>query len=480
MKRKWLQSLLLLIAPVIWTQQQCMASNPDSLYRLGAKYFDKQPAGKNLLKAKTYLLSAVQGNCTNNVMAMAMLGDIYSKQAKSRADVDSAVYCYSRAMDGNSSAAYYGMGMLYYHGLFSVAQDFSKAAACFYKGMALGNPNCKNMVAFCLYKGLNQKQDYDSAFLLYHQVSLQVRHRNAMYFLGLLYRNGYGTQRNIDSATYWLTQSAHLGYLPAKGELASISPENPIEPIAPPAEKTAFESNAAYRRIKHNMSAKSLPGTYSGYAIRYDWSGKHVLGVFPLRVVFNNNEGDIKGMWIEEQHDTANIDAIFTDSSLNFNDTRYTKWDHYATAHNKKEAMQFVNARLNLLQQPDSLYITGNVQLYDLERGVPGRPMYVHLSRASTIADKNEGAVASLMVIKASPNPFQDRIRVQFSLQNTKRVTLSLTDIQGKLLATDDAGLLAPGTYQHDMPISDKIAAGSYLLIVNTGDLVKQVILIKK
>ncbi|MGZ2975548.1 hypothetical protein AAER07_11425, partial [Pseudomonas aeruginosa] len=67
------------------------------------------------------------------------------------------------------------------------------------------------------------KQDYDMAYQLFKS-SANLNIPNAMFFLGLCYRNGYGTIKSADSANYWLKASANKGYLRAKYELDRDTP----------------------------------------------------------------------------------------------------------------------------------------------------------------------------------------------------------------------------------------------------------------
>jgi hypothetical protein len=309
---------------------------------------------------------------------------------------------------------------------------------------------------------------------LYSQLATQAKDIKAMYFLGNFYRNGYGTARNADSAKYWLKLAADADLGEAKHELNKADPENPEEPIVTPTEEQTSVHNNIYRRIKHNMPPEALPGLYAGYVIRYDWSGKHVLSVFPVQASFKGMGENVTGIWIEGQ-DTAKISAVFTDSNLLFKDTKYKKVDHYSGK--KHDPVQFKNARLDLLMQPDSLYITGNLQLYDLKRHLPGRPMYVHLSRVAAPAMLTK--VNNPLEVKAFPNPFKSQFKVEFVLASSQKVGISLVSMQGQVIFKEDAGLLQPGTYQHDIQVPITTAAGNYVLLVTAGGQKKQVNILK-
>ncbi len=452
---------------VYWYKMAAIHGNTFSMLMLGQLYAKDSTMLNHADSSVVWYKKAANAG---NSSAMLSLGAHYVRDSANKASITEAIYWYQQAANANNPYAYSFLGFLYRNGRFHTHQDFALSAYYYYKGMRLGNASCKNGVAYNLYKGLNKKQDYDSAFLLYHQLAMYTKDANAMYFTGIFYENGYGTERNWDSSAYWLKRAEALHYKAATDEMAISSPENPIVPIEPPAEPKNFGPNTVYRRIKHNMPIEAFAGMYKGYAVRYDWGGTHVLSVSPLQVNFMNEGSQVSGIWVEDG-DSTHIQGIFTDSNLVFENTRYRKVDHYAQAAGKKELKQFLNARLNLLQQPDSLFVTGNLQLYDLTRRVPARPVYIHLARVAT-ATKGQIAYADIsnkLDIAALPNPFSDRLQVQFKLPASMHVKMSLATLQGQTVLQEDAGELLPGTYQHDLNIPVGLSAGTYILIIN-GD----------
>ena len=448
-----------------WYKMAATHGNTFSMLMLGQLYAkDSTMLGHTDSSVVWYKKAAGVGSSP----AMMSLGTHYLRDSTNKASVAEGIGWYQKAADADNPYACSFLGSCYRSGRFGTHQDFALSAYYYYKGMRLGNAACKNGVAYNLYKGLNKKQDYDSAFLLYHQLAMQTKDANAMYFTGLHYRNGYGTQRNLDSSAYWLKRAEELHYKAAADEMAIATAENPIDPIIPPIEPKNFGSNTFYRRIKHNMPLERFAGTYKGYAIRYDWSGDHVLSVSPLQVDFTNEGNQVNGLWVEDG-DSTHIQGIFTDSNLLFENTRYQKVDHYAQASGKKEFKQFLDARLNLLQQADSQYVTGNLQLYDLNRRVPARPVYIHLARAAT-RGQPVSDISNKLEISAAPNPFGDRLQVQFVLPATMHVKISMVTVQGQTVLQEDGGELLPGTYQHDLAVPTALPAGNYIVVINANE----------
>src|SRR5690606_26733705 len=113
---------------------------------------------------------------------------------------------------------------------------------------------------------------------------------NTMYFLGLCYRNGYGTAVNIDSARYWLGKAAKYKLSWAIQELETITAENiGIKEVPKLEDVTLSQGNIidakkGYKKVSHYVPGGKAEGEYAGYAIRFDWSGKHIIAIPELKM----------------------------------------------------------------------------------------------------------------------------------------------------------------------------------------------------
>jgi len=294
----------------------------------------------------------------------------------------------------------------------------------------------------------------------------------AIYYQGLEYRNGYGVERNADKAKELLTAAANKGEKQARKELKIAEAENPQTPLLSPV-SIQQNNNDVYRRIRHNLPQGSVRGTYKGYAIRYDWSGQHIISIFPLEVSFNSLGDKISGTW-KEGKDVTDINAVFTDSALLFSNTQYNKIDHYSEFKGG-EVWKFNNAKFNLLQQPDSTFITGNIQLYSDSRKEPGKPLYIHLTRATTLSE--QALLSKELTTISCNNPFDNTLSVTFTIPVASPVIIQLVTSQGQVIHTENAGTLQAGTYRRNIPVL-KAAAGSYILELQTkaGKQVKTIV----
>jgi TPR repeat protein len=357
-------------------------THADSLYHLGMHYFKSSFTLPDIPKAKFYLLAAAK---EGYVPAMEWLGELYTNDSLVETSIDSALYWLNAATAAGDAHAWYKLGRIYERGMNHIEQDFVKSAGCFYKGMYLGDGNCKNGIAYYLYKGFSHRQNYDSAFILFRELALHNKFPDAMYYLGLCHRNGYGIERNTDSAKYWLMQAVDLNDHEARKELLVKTPENPVLPLVAPVKILHLNQNLSSQRMKHNRIFQPLEGVYTGYTIRYDWSGKYIISILPLQIVVKKKGKDFGGVWTEEG-DSVDFEAVCTDNNVIVNNTRQ---DTHLPSGTSRSHWQFKDAGLQMQQTQDSIYITGKIQRYLPVRKEPGNPLYIYVSRTITPADKN-------------------------------------------------------------------------------------------
>jgi uncharacterized protein len=460
--------LLLCIAAKGQPQVNRIVTPADEAFNKGMMYSFSGMLLPDMEQAKGFFKQALE---LGNTKADLELGKIYAKETSAESRITAAFYLEDAAKRGNTNA-YTELGNLYYQTSLQY-QDFAKAFDYFNKGSILGNSDCTAMTGYFYYKGLHKRQDYAKAFE-YFKKAAEKENPLAIYFMGLQYRNGYGLERNADMARPLIAKSAGYNHQQALIELTMPQPENPLTPIAPPVIMQLNEVNG-YKRMKHNMATTSVGGEYKGYAIRYDFSGKNILSVYPLQVDFNVSGNKVTGIW-KEGSDTAIIDARCTESSLEFLNTSYHKIDHNSEKRGG-EVWQFNNAKFNMLQQTDNTYITGNIQLYSPLRKEPGMPLYIHLTRATTTEEAKK--IDNSGVTLTATNPFNSSLQVTFKIMQTTPVQLKLFTADGVQIFTQNAGILPAGTYTRRINVNSSMVGGSYVLQVETKAANKSITIVK-
>ncbi len=454
---------------------------PDTLNVIASKYLNRSSKEYDPSKAfSSYLNIALNGNAK----AMNAVGIMYKTASGTKADHLKAIEWFAKAGNAGYAKGFYNLALLY-----KDTMDFENAYHYFSQASEMNEPMAWYGQAYMLYKGLGCKQDYEKALALLKKGAYTGR-SSCMYLLGLCMRNGYGTAINTDSARFWLAKSSALGYKFATDELAAKDPEN-IELVGALAQKikTAQKAMPAgtpfnrYTKVENTVPAAEIEGSYSGYLIRYDWSGQHITATCKLQVTIKYENDTLKGAWIEDDSLTVPFNAILTPKALVFNGMQYSKTEHYDPGIRK--LLTFEKAKLQLIKSNDTVYLAGNIQMFGRHSKEPERPQYVALVK--TLKGNNSNLInianedGSLLVnntLRAYPNPFTSGFTIDFALNETCNVHTAIFTQQGKMVYSNPAVRLTSGNYT--LPIQVNLAAGAYIVKLYYGKQVKSTIMIKQ
>lgn len=75
-----------------------------------------------------------------------------------------------------------------------------------------------------------------------------------------------------------------------------------------------------------------------------------------------------------------------------------------------------------------------------------------------------------VQALKIFPNPFRERLSVEYFLHDENRVTIELFDMNGKLVKQLDECVELPGFHQHNFAFEEKLTAGIYFLRISEGE----------
>lgn len=372
----------------------------------------------------------------------------------------------------NLISEYYKKAVQFKDGI-GVPMDYSKAYENFSKAADLGDPQSLYAVGYMHYKGLGCRQDYKKAADYFFKGAI-LEKDNSMYFYGLCLRNGYGVAKNEDSAKFWLNKSAALGYVQASKELLMKVGENAIDSantLLAQINNAAIPSTTVlnkYSKVQQKLpSSEVISGEYAGWILQYDWSGEHVVSSKRIQLKLDANNKNITGNWIEDVNKPVAIKATLASDSVIFNNTQYLRTDHYSTE--KGVLYNFSNARLNLVQTKDSVFLAGNIDMFSPERGEPSKPLFIALARKIAPIRKLE--------VKTYPNPFKDIVNVNFNLLEPSNIEVQLLTLSGNIIYRNPAGVLEEGWYTLPIQVGN-ITPGSYFvkLIYTNGSAVQKVV----
>jgi len=402
-----------------------------------------------------------------------------------------------RTQRSESAVDLYREGLQYKNGD-GVPIDYRKAFEHFKAAADMGDEQSKYATAYCYYKGLGVQQNYETAAGLFGTGAREGRD-NSIYFYGLCFENGYGIAKNADSAKYWLDKAAALGYQQAIEELKSPRGENANDSAVALLDKINKSSLAGKSPLNeftlvapHIPSRALINGTYNGYVLRYDWSGKYLISSKAIALSFRqpeeaeNPSNVLKGTWQEKGETAVPLQAKLSDDSVIFQQTQYKTRDHYSW--DKAITYDFKSANLNLSQIGDSVYLSGNIAMFSPERNEPSKPIYLALVRSSAISssltdslnkvinDKNRADSSGIAKIKDAslyPNPFRTSFTVEFILTAKAKVAIQMLNMSGVVVYKKQAELLQKGKYNINIS-PGRIASGMYIirLIAEGGDYV--------
>jgi hypothetical protein len=447
-------SLLFLLVSQLDTFSQAPAGDSD--YKEGIRYLNGVIHHYDPQKARQFFWNAAS---LQNSKAMLALGNIYSKGLTGTINVDSAHYWYNAASKAGAAKTALHMGRLYQFGK-GAKKDFATAARYYKEGISQNDNQCKTAFAYLSYKGLGTIQSYETAFRLFKEVAEADQTKQAMYFLGLCYRNGYGTEANAELAKQWLKKAADLGDDAAFQELYEESTPENVSVISPSLQnelKTIFNHSELFRAHNDN----NYEGTYTGYAIYYDWSGRYVSEILPLKVDLQKVANGYTGTWQEGENNSSSISMTANNNRFTFGkNSWYTRNNHYSGR--KYEVWYFNDADLNLSFLDNSIQLSGFVRFYSPGRGEPGKPLQIILKKQTVYSPQTITAVSDL---KLFPNPASAQCMVQFRLAESAKVTVQVYYQNGSLMYTEQQKLLPAGMYNYPISMT-KMAAGVYYVQV--------------
>ena len=407
--------------------------------------------------------------------AMNALGLSYMNGQGIAADTVKGVDWLEMAGEMGYTQSWYNLGIIYKYGRSGIKQNMVQAFQ--HMDKAAGKQDIAGLcyAGYMLYKGLGCTQDYTKAYAYFKQAS-EKEYTQAMYMLGLCYRNGYGVERSMGDANLWLSKASARGYKPATNELSSDEPENKqtrlkVKGIGITSQPITFKRILHLQLIKD----KQIDGTYEGVLVTYDWSGTHIIKESPFSLILHSDGSTVNAQWREQGADTILVEAQWADTCLLFTKAEQGRNDHYHTS--RKVKWNFTNARLQLLNDSTGSYLAGNIQMFSPETMEPQRPLYMNIRRTQSVDSK---AITNLNIEKFAvyPNPFSEGLNVDFYQASDSKVNASVYTTNGNCIYSADLGKYAVG--EQKLTLSLNLPTGVYVFKLTTDSKQYQTIVIRK
>lgn len=401
------------------------------------------------------------------------------KETVNPTDQTRALAYFEKAAKAGYTKAYNTWGGMVMKGI-GTPQNYPLALSIFKEGADKGDPNSTYSVGYMYYKGLGCTQNYSLAVQQF-ELGAQKGSLSAMYMLGLCYRNGYGVTIDTDKAKFWLSKSAARGLKKSEIELEEPEAENAqpnqtktvSQAIPEVITITETEAPETFQKVKQAPISTNISGSYIGQLLRYDWSGQNIISKTPLQIDLTQEGKQLVVVWKEQAGDSVAFNAQIQENAIVFQDSKIDRTEHFYK--DTVATYQFKEAKLQLLQTDESLFIIGNLNLYNIKERENERPMYLILDKKQK---KNSSANEIFSSVVIYPNPVVSDFNLSFDLAKDVDATMSIYYITGRELYREQWNNLSAG--KQTKTIALNAPAGYYLLRLTYGNEVKTTLLIKK
>lgn len=450
--------------------------NPVAMNALGLIYTKGSGVAINEQEGIKWLEQAAQAGYAK---AWYNLGIVYQEGVSTTANPIKAIQYFEKAATAGYSSAYTAWGQMVMREN-GVAQDYPLAMSIFKQGAEKGNSHCSYLQGYLYYKGFGCAQDYGLA-IQHFEVSVQKNNPWGMYMLGLCYRNGYGVAIDLEKAKYYLGKSAAMGIKPSQMELADPEAENyspaQIKTVSAPISEvvtiTETEAPDTFKKVKQAPITSEISGNYTGYVLRYDFSGQNIISKTALQIELNQKGKELNGEWKEIDGDTVTFNAQIQDNAIVFKNSKIDRTEHFYKG--SLNSYEFKDAKLQLLQTEESLFMVGNLQLYNIKEHENEKPMYLILEKKQAKTNQTQEVISSVVI---HPNPVITDFNLSFDLAKPVDVEASIYYSTGRELYRQQWKNMEKGTQTKSLVLN--APPGYYILRLTYGTEIKTTILIKK
>lgn len=161
----------------------------------------------------------------NNYKAMYILGYKYYSGDKIKQDYDLAMFYFRMAARFNYNKAQFYIGYMYAKA-YGVTCNYANAKYWYELAASNGHTTAMNNLGVMYDDGIGVTKDKDKAFKLYRMAYDSSDNPSKegcfMYNIGMCYKLGHGTKKNLEEAKYWFSLSAKAGYKEAEERLREV------------------------------------------------------------------------------------------------------------------------------------------------------------------------------------------------------------------------------------------------------------------
>ena len=330
---------------------------------------------KSSEKDRTWAVKVLEKTVKEDSSAYWMfhLGLAYISENSVKRDTAKAVMLLEKAGQTGFGEAYKVLGDMYRNGNGGVCQDFRKAYYYYSKGAEVQDKGCMYYKGYMLTKGLGCKQSYEDAVQAFLPAA-NWPDAKSLYMIGVFLRNGYGLVKDLPLASNSLKRAARMHCKEAKEELARPHEETYMHETYLDDERYSFIPDTMPDVRPSATDGILTGGSYSGFIVTYDWSGKYILDEQPLSMTVNRADGELSGT-LTVGKDEVPYRGTLSGGRLVFSDGNVILPERYVRGGKMDYELDSM-----ALDATDGK-IRGRLNLYSAKLKEPGRPMYMELRR---------------------------------------------------------------------------------------------------
>jgi TPR repeat protein len=379
---------------------------------------------------------------------------------------------FQKAADRGYAKAAYNIGLLYKNG-HGVEQDLSLSMNWFEKANEMGYKNTNYRIGYAYYKGQGKTQSYSNSFQFF-QKGAEEGNANCMYMLSLCYFKGRGVERNIEQGKYWIEQAANKGLskavdMMARNDSRTFGAKKPF--LRSSQNDVMFDMiPTKHLRVANDNAIieQDITGEWEGNLVQYDWSGEEIEYESKLKVVFDKEGDTIYGLWMENDSLITSISATLKDSTWVFDNV---------VLHEQARPLDMKNGNFTILHKDGKEYLTGNVAFYSEAIREYTAPNYMVLEHKNNNVTSIDNVLKDNQ-INVFPNPFNDRLTVEMTLDKPQNIRIVIYDASGKRIETGELQTYNAGTHRTEIQ-TGAYPHGNYILRVVGDNINKSIVVIK-
>lgn len=396
------------------------------------------------------------------------LGMMYKQGLWVKKNDKKALYLFMIAAQRGYAKGAYNAGLAYKYG-HGAEQNSERSTMLIDKATQMGFRKTDYAIGYAHYKGIGRKQDYTKA-IEYYTAGAEKGDASCMFSLGYCYLRGRGVERNVELGKQWIEKSANKGYNRAVDFITKVD-ANSFG--AKPRTKSAYNDEIGKlipktrRQVKKTVGENtSIAGKWTGRLITYDWSGKEIEEELPLTVIFEQGSNTLSGFWIENNRDPISINAQESDTTWIFDNVQLNE---------TKRPIQMKEGVFKMESKEGKDYLVGNISFYSETTREFTRPNYVVLKRENVANSIVEEKTVNISV---SPNPFFDKLNIDFMLLNEEVVSIKIFDIAGKICYNETSKTYPIGKNNVSINTSS-FGKGNYVLLIESKNLNYSTVIMK-